>query len=361
METVQSYKCPSCGSPLSYNGESQNMHCNSCGNNFSVETLKQLDDAESLAQASSKYDWQHYEARTYEDNSQIDLSNYTCPSCGAQITGDSTLGSTVCPYCGNSAVIKEQFSGTLRPDCMIPFKTDKKSAIEAFENDFKNAPFLPDEFKNKKRIEEMAGVYVPYWLFDCSCNANITYSAQTVTAWSDSKYNYTKTDYYRLLRSGSIGFSNLPADGSKKADDTYTEAVEPFDYNDAVEFNPAYLSGFLADKYDVSADECSIRANERVKNSTVSAFSRTTDGYSSVIPENTSINFTDSKVRYVLLPVWMLNIKYKGENYHFAINGQTKKVVGSYPIDKSKKWKYFAKIAGIWYVISALVAWFLLS
>ena len=181
-----------------------------------------------------------------------------------------------------------------------------------------------------------------------------------VTSWSDSSYNYTKTDYYRLFRSGSVGFANIPVDGSKKADDAYMEAVEPFRYDDAVEFNGAYLSGYMADKYDVSAEDSIERANERVKNSTVSVFRETTDGYASVIPENTKISFSGGKIRYSLLPVWMLNIKYMNNLYRFAINGQTGKVVGEYPIDKGKKWRYFGKIAGLAYAAAAAAAYFLL-
>lgn len=361
METVQSYKCPCCGAPLEFNGNSQNLHCNSCGNEFSAETMKQLSDAETQARGASKYDWQHYEPRSYTNNVEgIDLSKYTCPSCGAEISGDDTLGSTVCPYCGNATIVKGQFEGALRPDYIIPFKTDKKSAVEAFENDFKNAPFLPDKFKDKRRIEEMAGVYVPFWMFDCDCNASITYSANIYSHWSDSDYDYTKTDYYKLIRSGSVGFANIPVDGSKKADDAYTEAVEPYDYKDAVEFNPAYLSGFLADKYDVSAEDSIGRANERVKNSTEEVFASTTREYSSVVPEYTNVSFSDGKIRYALLPIWMLNIKYRKNNFKFAINGQTGKVVGEYPVDKGKKWRYFGKIAGIAYAVAAVTAWFLL-
>ena len=182
-------------------------------------------------QGESKYDREHYEPRSYETDGEIELASYTCPSCGAEITGDDTMGSTVCPYCGDAAVIKGQFEGTLRPDYIIPFKTDKKAAIEAFEADFKNAPFLPDEFKVKKKIEEMTGVYVPFWMFDCDCSAAITYGAQMVTSWSDSNYHYTKTDYYRLFRSGSVGFANIPVDGSKKADDAQAAADDIYDYN----------------------------------------------------------------------------------------------------------------------------------
>lgn len=361
MNTVQSYKCPCCGAPLTFSGENQNLHCDACGNDFSLDTLQQLSDAQNQTQAASKFDWQRYEPRSYESDGSIDLSGYTCPSCGAEITGDDTLGSTVCPYCGNSTIVKSQFEGALRPDYIIPFKLDKKAAVSAFEEDFKFAPFLPDTFRDKKKISEMTGVYVPYWMFDCDCNANICYSAEQISHWSDSDYDYTKTDYYKLLRSGSIGFENIPVDGSKKADNTYTEAVEPYNYADAVEFNAAYLSGYLADKYDVSAEECIDRANERVKNSTESAFRRTTDGYTAVVPESSNISFSDGKIRYALLPIWMLHIKYEGNMYQFAVNGQTGKVVGSYPVDKKKKWAYFAKIAAISYVVTGVIAWFLLS
>ncbi len=359
MDAINSYKCPCCGAPLVFLGDQ--LHCDSCENTYPVETMTQMSEGMAQAGGESRYDWENYVPRSYEDNSGINLANYNCPSCGAEITGDDTLGSTVCPYCGQATIVKGQFEGTLRPDYIIPFKVDKKDAMKAFENDFKNAPFLPDEFKSKKKIEEMAGVYVPFWMFDCDCDAAITYNAERITTWSDSNYEYTKTDFYKLFRAGSVGFANIPVDGSQKADDAYMEAVEPYNYNDAVDFNGAYLSGYLADKYDVSAEESIQRANERVRNSTVAAFNDTIGaGYLAVNPESTRVSFSNGKIRYSLLPVWMLNIKYSDKIYKFAINGQTGKVVGDYPVDQGKKRKYFAKIAGIAYAAAAVIAYLIL-
>ena len=358
MDTIQSYQCPCCGAPLAFHEGA--LHCASCGNDFSLETLTQMDEASAKVQETSKFDWAHYEPRNFDGSGDIDLAGYSCPSCGAAISGDDTLGATVCPYCGSATIVKDQFEGGLRPDYIIPFKVDKKTAIAAFEGDFKNAPFLPDAFRSRKKLEEMAGVYVPFWMFDCDCDAAVSYHAERVTTWSDANYNYTKTDYFKLFRSGSVGFANIPVDGSKKADDAYMEAVEPFDCKEAVDFNSAYLSGYLADKYDVTAEESIDRANERVRNSTVSAFAATTDGYTGVMPEHTSIRFSNGKIRYALLPVWMLHIKYRDAMYAFAVNGQTGKVVGQYPVDNAKKWKYFAKIAGIAYAAAAVIAYLLL-
>ena len=343
METVQSYKCPCCGASLIFQNES--LHCDSCGNDFELDAMRQIEDVGSQMQGESKYDWEHYEPRNYETDGEIELASYTCPSCGAEITGDDTMGSTICPYCGDAAVIKGQFEGTLRPDYIIPFKTEKKAAMEAFEADFKNAPFLPDEFKVKKKIEEMTGVYVPFWMFDCDCNAAITYGAQRVTSWSDSNYNYTKTDYYRLFRSGSVGFANIPVDGSKKADDAYMEAVEPFCYDDAVEFNGAYLSGYMADKYDVSVEECAGRADERCESTFEAALEDTVTGYDTCIAERKNIYLHRGKVHYALLPVWLLNTKWNGKDFLFAMNGQTGKMVGDLPMCWKKFWTTFAAIA----------------
>ncbi len=356
MDAIQNYKCPSCGDSLSFGAKEQTLHCDSCGNDFDLETLEQLEEADKAELTSSKYDWSSYEPRSFGEDEAQALSDYSCPSCGAQITGDETLGATVCPYCGNATIVKKQFEGALKPDYVIPFKLDKKAAMQAFEKACAKAPFLPDEFKDRKRIEEMSGVYVPFWMFDCDCDASIRYNAQRVRSWSDSNFNYTKTSFFRLIRSGNIAFANIPVDGSKKADDAYMEALEPFDYSDAVDFNTAYLSGYLADKYDVSAEDSRERANQRVRVSTEEAFRSTVHGYTAVQPQSSNISFSGGKIRYSLLPVWMLNIKYNGQNYQYAINGQTGKTVGSYPVCKKKRNKYFLKVLAISLGITAALA-----
>ncbi len=360
MDNIQSYKCPCCGAALEFSPSLGKLGCESCGNEFELDVLKQIKDAQDGVHESN-YDWEHYEPREFGNQETKGISGYTCPSCGAEITGDDTLSATVCPYCSNATIIKSQFEGTLKPDFVIPFKKDKKMAMEEFEKACKKAPFLPDEFKDKKRISEMSGVYVPFWMFDCDCTADVTYNAQRIFRWSDSNYDYTRTDFFHIFRSGNVGYENIPVDGSKKADDNYMEALEPFDYTDAKNFDTAFLSGFLADRYDVSAEESIERANERVKNSTISAFGETVCGYINVVPVNCGVNFSRGKIRYSLLPVWMLNIKYLDKIYKFAINGQTGKVVGEYPVCKKKRNRFFYKVFGISLTIALVIGWLYLS
>ena len=91
------------------------------------------------------------------------------------------------------------------------------------------------------------------------------------------------------------------------------ESIEPFDFSSAVDFQTAYLSGYLADRYDVNADDSVGRANERVKKSTESVFAATVAGYHTVVPESSSVRLTNGRVRYALYPVWLLNTVWNGK------------------------------------------------
>ncbi len=342
---VADYKCPSCSAALYFDAQTQKLSCASCSAEYSPGEIQSLADAES--KSGSSYDWDTYTPRDFSETEKINLSSYSCPSCSASITGDENLGATVCPYCSGATIIKKQFEGSLRPDYVIPFKIDKKAAMAAFEQAALKAPFLPDEFKSRKKLEEMAGVYIPFWMFDCDCDADMTYSAQRIHTWSDPDYTYKKTDHYRLVRRGEIAFANLPVDGSQKVDNVYTEALEPYDYSAAVDFDTAYLSGFLADKYDVDAETCKERANERIKNSIEAEFLSTTGGFVSVVPRTSSITSHNGKIRYALLPAWFLNFRYNGTLYKFAVNGQTGKTVGEFPVCRKKRNRFFLKALGI--------------
>ena len=151
-----------------------------------------------------------------------------------------------------------------------------------------------------------------------------------------------------------MDFYNIPVDGSSKMDDTLMESIEPFNVSEAVPFSTAYMAGYLADKYDVDLNASIPRANERVKNSAVSALEKTVADrmYSSVIPKFSQVNIANGSYAYALYPVWILNTTWNGKKYTFAMNGQTGKFVGDLPLDKSAFWK---KVAILTPALSAVV------
>ena len=115
-------------------------------------------------------------------------------------------------------------------------------------------------FKDQNYIDEIKGIYVPFWLFDTDVDAQVRYRATKVRTWSDSNYNYTETSYFMIHRSGSVSFEHVPVDGSSKMADDLMESIGPYEFSEAVDFQTAYLAGYLADKYDVTAEESIERA-----------------------------------------------------------------------------------------------------
>ena len=206
-------------------------------------------------------------------------------------------------------------------------------------------------------VDEIKGVYVPFWLFDTDATADIRYHATRTRFWSDSDYDYTETSHYSVFRAGSIGFDQIPVDGSSKIDNDLTESLEPYVISDAVDFETPYLAGYVADKYDVSAEESVERANQRVKRAAEDAFRDTVAGYDSVTPEDTHIQLKGGKTHYALFPVWLLSTTWKGNHYLFGMNGQTGKFVGNLPVDKGIFAKWFIGLTAGFSVAAYAIAW----
>jgi len=162
-----------------------------------------------------------------------------------------------------------------------------------------------------------------------------------------------------IHRGGSVGFEHVPVDGSSKMPDDLMESVEPYDYSDALDFQTAYLAGYFADKYDVTAEESIDRANQRVRRSTEEAFASTVQGYATVNAESSSVQFHGGKAKYALYPVWLLNTTWNGEKYTFAMNGQTGKFVGNLPLDKSAATKWTVGLAAALSAAACGIAWLL--
>lgn len=346
MAILQEYKCPCCGGAIAFDSAVQKMKCPYCDTEFEMETLQAYDNALREEQPD-QLDWNTADQQEWKEGETDGLRSYVCKSCGGEIVGDATTASTSCPFCGNPVVMMEQFSGSLKPDLVIPFKLDKKAAKEALRNHYHGKKLLPKVFQDENHIDEIKGLYVPVWLFDAKASANIRYRGTRVRTWHDSSYDYTETQHFSIHRSGNLDFEAIPVDGSQKMPDDMMESIEPFDLSDAVDFQTAYLAGYFADKYDVDTEHSIDRANQRVRVSTEEAFRSTIHGYMTVTPEHTNVQLFNGKVRYALYPVWLLNTTWNGERYQFLMNGQTGKLVGDLPVDKSLSRKYFWQTVGI--------------
>ncbi|MBP5230813.1 MAG: hypothetical protein ILO68_03710, partial [Clostridia bacterium] len=235
----------------------------------------------------------------------------------------------------------------------IPFRLDKKAAAEGLSKHLKGKRLLPKVFRDENHLKEVKGVYVPFWVFDADSDGTFRYNAEKVRRWEDANNIYEETSHYSVFRQAGMSFSGIPVNGSSKVASDLMESLEPYDLSQAVDFQTAYLAGFLADRYDCSEEDCAERAGERIRESTADAVRETVTGYDRVDEESGSVSISNGKAKYMLFPVWLLNTEWNGNLYTFAMNGQTGKFVGNLPLNRKA---YAAWLIGLGLGIAAVVA-----
>ncbi len=384
------YQCPNCMGPVHYVGESGMLECDYCGSSFTPQQIEeayaakqQAADAQAAAQVAqaqagqrSAFDQMGNEAAgassvltqetvdaavgvsnqaqspidaylsraSWNDEERAGMRSYTCSSCGAQLCVDATTAIGECPYCGNQAMAPGTFSDDVKPDLVIPFKLDKQAAESALTAYYKGKRFLPSEFASANRVAHVQGVYVPFWLYDGRASGSGTFEAKNISTWREGKDEVTKTDVYHAWREGNSSFTRIPADGSAKMPDGHMDAIEPFDYDELKPFSVAYLPGYSAERYDQDADTCSGRARGRMKNTLAEQLRQSVTGYDQVDSGNVSTQTSIEGVSRALLPVWMLHTQWKDDDYLFAMNGQTGRLVGDLPVSPLKVILWFLGI-----------------
>ena len=374
-DQVTNYKCPACTGPLHFGEKSGRLECDYCGSTFEVEAIEALyDDAERKAAAADEAAEKKRREEAAEQKNLAEegwdfsalgddwgpdgekMRAYTCPSCGAELICDETTAATSCPYCGNPTVVPGRFSGTLKPDYVIPFKLSKEQAVSALKNHYKGKFFHPKAFSDQNHLEEIKGVYVPFWLFDGEVRADLLFEGTRSFAVKHKDHILTTTEHYDVRRAGSMEFKMIPADASGRMPDEYMDSLEPFDYSELKPFSTAYMPGFFADKYDVSAEDCAERADTRAKNTAFELLRNdAAAGYQGCIVKSKALAMERAGVKYAMLPVWLLSTRWNGKNYLFAMNGQTGKLIGDLPVSSGKFWGLFAGITLALALVMALL------
>lgn len=341
MSEILEHKCPSCGAAVVFDANTQKVSCPYCSTTFEVSEFADKDE----------------DFKNENENKVIDkeFNLYTCNSCAAELICDENTVATRCPYCDSEVVLTKRISNQLKPNFIIPFKIDKKSAKKALTKHYVNKFLLPKVFKNENHIDEVKGIYVPYWIFDYGLKGRATFNAEIRSYYSDSEYDYVKTDHYSVVTEGKCMFDSIPADGSSKLDDKLMESIEPFNYEGKENFQTIYLAGFMADKYDVNSEDVESIVKNRAENTLLEELKNSIHGYDSVYQKTYDFDVFEKELRYAMMPVWILNTTWKGNKYIFAMNGQTGKFVGDLPIDKIKLMVVTIVSLIIFFIIGAIL------
>ena len=334
------YQCPSCGAPLTYSAESLDFHCIYCNSHF---TKAQLDgplheDGQQVSEAEREF----YE-QDGTDERRVTFGNdnmlYNCPGCGASIFTESELSASAeCVYCHSPVVLAGRLSGEYRPDKMVPFKKTREDAEKQFYEWIKPKKFFVAKgFGSRESLAKMQGIYIPFWLADCTVNGSLTADCtKTISSARHGDYIVTTVAKSNAVRQGSIRFNGVPADASSKAEDALMDSIEPFDYSQLIDFDLSYLSGHSALRYDVTKEMSEQRIATRISAAAEDEFKNDITGYTTV--SVTSKDFRMGKLKFIqaMMPMWFMTFNYKNKPYYFAMNGQTGKFGGEIPINKAR-------------------------
>ncbi len=293
--------CANCGKALVYNPAKNKMECPSCGSLFDAE-------------------------RTPEPEDTMECNIYTCTACGAELAINGVESSTFCAYCGQPTIIFSRVSSEIKPKYILPFSVTKDQAVIAIRQKLKKGFFISNEIKNFD-VERVRGIYIPYWLFDIHYEDKVY-----LRGTKGSGDNEHDVFFYR---EADCTFKQLTLDASGKLADESSQRLEPYDTHALQPFDVGYLSGFYADRYDVPAEQLHTLAISRAEDLFNSAIKDTVHASNVTIVQNAperQILRTD----YAMLPAWFLTFRYQQKPYTILVNGQTGKVVGGIPYNKSK-------------------------
>lgn len=303
--------CKKCGNMIVYDPEKGGMHCRYCGSDGSAENA-----GESLGETA------------------------ICPNCNGEVSLETHTSATRCPSCDSYLILNERVEGAYTPKSIIPFEMGKETCKQSIREKFHKFRFAPTDFLTEAKLNEMQGVYVPFWLYDYDTNWDFQAEGTKVRSWTSGNTEYTETSVYDVRRNLDIQFSRIPVDASVQMPDDVMDLVEPYDYNQLKDFIPEYMSGFYAEKYNMLSDEVEERAKKKMTDDADMLIKGTYSGYGSMKMLRQNYKLRSSKSDYGLLPVWRYIYKYNGTDYPFYVNGQTGKIVGTPPISTKKVWSY---------------------
>lgn len=347
MEAL-TYKCPNCGGGLIFDPATGQFKCEFCLSNFSGDELKKH-FPDIAAPEGPEPEQPAAEADEFEARSMA----YRCPSCGAEIITDDTTAATFCYYCHNPIVCEGRLSGVFKPDKVVPFEIDRKTAEKTFTEWIKKRKFVPRDFFSKKQLEKMAGVYFPYWMTEAEMDGKLEGTARKIRVWISGDLEYTETTTYRVHRAGKLSFRQYLSLAFRKGDQILLSRILPYDMTRAVDFAMPYLSGFQAEKRDVEQREVENTVRNTLHMYAEELLRDSTGGVGLLTGEQSGFSNERYDWKYCLLPVWLMTYRGKDDKmYYFALNAQTGEIVGELPLSTKRLAGLFSGAAA---VVSLLV------
>ena len=356
-EVESKVKCKDCGALLKYHPGQMSLNCEYCGcHNEITEQIKPVQTTE--------IDFNEFLANAAAAAPTMSMTVVKCGSCGASATLKPNVTADSCAFCGTALVVKSgTTSNIIAPKYLLPFSIEMQKGVELFKGWLKGLWFAPNDLKHAVQNDKLKGVYLPYWTYDT--NTQSSYSGMRGDHYyvteRYTENGKTQTRSVRKTRWTSAGgsvndkFDDVLILASNSLPDKYANKLEPWDLHNLAGFNEQFLSGFIAEQYQIDVKGGFEKAKVRMDPVIRQTVRRDIGGDEQQILW-LDVQYNDITFKHILLPIWLSAFKYKDKVYRFMINGRTGEVQGERPYSF---WKIFftvlvgvAVIAGLVYFVN---------
>ncbi len=350
---AQRFKCDNCGAELAYDATARKLKCAHCGALREVPADRRVVERDLFAGLAEMPRGLGAQVRVHR-----------CQECGANVSFPVGVTATRCTFCGGSKVLDQaENANAIRPESLLPFALDRKQANAAFAKWLGKLWFRPGDLRRLAAVEEVQGVYVPFWTYDARVHSEWQaergryYYVEEEYTTQENGETVTKTRQVRQTEwepawgARDDFFDDLLVCASRGLPPELADRFKTFNTKQLVAYSPAYLAGWSAEEYAVDLAEGWAKAEQRIAAEQRARCGRDVGGdtHRNLVVENT---FSDVTFKHVLLPVWIAAYRYREKIYRFLVNGQTGEVVGKAPWSVAKIVAFVTAIAA---VVAAIV------
>jgi len=273
----------------------------------------------------------------------------SCDGCGSVVAFEPPEVAGVCPFCGAAVVAQAKAADPLiAPDGLLPAKVPKDQATAEVRQWLQSRWFAPDALRRVARPEGINGVYLPFWDYDADTDAR--YTGQRGQHYWETEY-YTETDNNGNSRqvsrqvqrtawhpvSGEVTrhFDGVLVAASRAIAENKLNALEPWDLESICPYEPAYLAGFKAQRYQLELPDGFEKAKAAIAQAIAEDVRRDIGGDEQRI-DNLETQYANVMFRHLLLPVWIGAYRFQNKVYQVAVNARTGEVQGERPYSAAK-------------------------
>lgn len=348
--------CTSCGAFLIYKPGTQHLSCEYCGFENEIPVLEE--EIKEL----------NYSAYLNDKNSIPTTPEelIKCESCKAISMISSNLSSAFCPYCSTPLIIENVYrENIIQPKALLPFKLDQQLAKKEFDQWIKKLTFAPNNLKKSLNLENLKGIYIPYWTYDIRTITRYTgergeyyYTTENYTTTENGKEvsrtrQVRHTRWYNVSGIVRAAFDDILITATRSLPENYLQNLEPWDVENLVPFDKSYLSGFITEKYQIGLKEGCEIAQKTTVDQIAPLIVKDIGGDEQRV-SSTETTYYEVTFKHLLFPVYVSVYKYKDKVYQFLINGRTGEVQGERPFSAVKVFFFYFTIL----VIIVLVVMF---